>query len=269
MKNYIKEYLKEFKCGTKNMFKEFFYKETNKKQRANMWTFTRLVIPFITLIICVMTLFVTNTLPLLVSAAILTGIAASTDYFDGKSARKYGATSEYGKLLDQVADKVFSGLTGICVAILNPAFLINLLGEVIIASVNLVYKKSNPDLNIKSSKIGKIKEWPLFITLGLGFISKLNPVLDIITKILIMTTFAMQMTAAGNYIKQNEKEIKKMKSKKELFASNELRIDLKKEENTVKEKTLTKENRIQELKQYKEDLLNNNTCETEKILKLK
>ena len=41
---------KEFKNGTKTMFKEFFKKETNKKQRANMWTFARFVIPVITLI---------------------------------------------------------------------------------------------------------------------------------------------------------------------------------------------------------------------------
>ena len=128
----IKKYLKEFKNGTKTMFKEFFKKETNKKQRANMWTFTRLIIPFITTIICIISLFVTNTIPLLISAAALTGFGAITDYFDGRSARKYNSTSEYGKRLDQISDKVFSGMLGINLSILNPMFLITLLGEAII-----------------------------------------------------------------------------------------------------------------------------------------
>ena len=38
--------LKELNDGIKVMFKEFFNKETNKKQRANMWTFSRLVLAF-------------------------------------------------------------------------------------------------------------------------------------------------------------------------------------------------------------------------------
>ena len=36
--------------GTKQLFEEFFTKEANKKQRANMWTFTRLVLPFLIVI---------------------------------------------------------------------------------------------------------------------------------------------------------------------------------------------------------------------------
>ena len=50
IKNTIKSAVKNFKLGTKTMFKEFFNKETNKKQRANMWSFTRIIIPFITII---------------------------------------------------------------------------------------------------------------------------------------------------------------------------------------------------------------------------
>ena len=125
----VKKYLKEFKIGTKKMFKEFFNKETNKKQRANMWTFSRLIIPVITTILCVISLFVTNAVPLLIAAATLTGFGALTDYFDGKSARKHNSTSEYGKRLDQISDKVFSGMLGISLSILNPLFLITLLEE--------------------------------------------------------------------------------------------------------------------------------------------
>ena len=263
----IKKYLKEFKIGTKKMFKEFFNKETNKKQRANMWTFARLVTPFITTIICIITLFVTNTLPLLIAAATLTGFGALTDYFDGKSARKYNSSSEYGKRLDQIADKVFSGMLGISLSILNPMFLITLFGETIISTINIAYKSKYPEIDISSSKIGRIKEWPLFITLGLGFISSLNPVLDVITKIMTILTFSLQLMTAGSYIAQNEKEIKKQK--KETIYPNTLEIDIEEKElEKEKEKIVTKENRIQELKQYKNELLTTNN-EKNKVYKLK
>ena len=263
----IKKYLKEFKNGTKTMFKEFFKKETNKKQRANMWTFTRLIIPFITTIICIISLFVTNTMPLLISAAALTGFGAITDYFDGRSARKYNSTSEYGKRLDQISDKVFSGMLGINLSILNPMFLITLLGEAIISLVNITYKVKYPDIDISSTQIGRIKEWPLFATLGLGFISSLNPILDVITKIMIITTFLLQVITADSYIIQNNMKINKNK-KEENIINNTLEIDLE-EKKYDKEKKITNDKRIQELKQYKDELLNNKTEERNKVLKLK
>ena len=267
MKIDIKKYLKEFKKGTKTMFKEFFKKETNKKQRANMWTFARLIIPFITTIICVISIFVTNTLPLLISAAILTGFGALTDYFDGKSARKHNSSSEYGKRLDQISDKVFSGMLGINLSILNPMFLITLLGEAIISLVNITYKVKYPDIDISSTQIGRIKEWPLFVTLGLGFISSLNPILDIITKIMIITTFALQVITANSYIVQNNKKINTNK-KVDKVINNTLEIDLDEKE-YKKEKKITNDERIQELKQYRNELLTNNIEEKNKVLKLK
>ena len=264
----IKKYLKEFKKGTKTMFKEFFKKETNKKQRANMWTFTRLIIPFITSIICFISLFVANTLPLLISAAVLTGFGALTDYFDGKSARKYNSTSLYGKRLDQISDKVFSGMLGISLSMLNPMFLIILLGEIIISTINIAYKSKHPNINISSTQIGRFKEWPLFITLGLGFISSLNPIIDIITKIMIGLTFTLQLSTAVSYIKENEKELKNITENKEMINDNTLKVDLdeKQKKKTYKKK---KKDRIQELKQYKEKLLTTNDDEHNKILKLK
>lgn len=254
----LKKYLKSFKNGTKNMFIEFFNKNTNKKQRANMWTFTRLIIPVITTLICIISLFVTNTLPFLISATLLTGFGSITDYFDGKSARKHNSTSEYGKLLDQVADKIFSSLTGISLCILNPLFLVNLLGEAIIATINLAYKSKNPNLNIKSSIIGRIKEWPLFITLGFGFISTLNPILNNIATAFIISTFLLQLITAGSYISQNEKSINELKKNEKLHGKNILEItdDNKTEE---KYKVKTKSNEIENLKKYKNELLNYNT----------
>ena len=91
-------------------------------------------------------------------AAIIFVAASITDYFDGRSARKYNSTSEYGKRLDQISDKVFSGMLGINLSILNPMFLITLLGEAIISLVNITYKVKYPDIDISSTQIGRIKE---------------------------------------------------------------------------------------------------------------
>lgn len=266
----IKKYFKEFKTGTKKMFKEFLKKETNKKQRANMWTFSRIVTSFITFFICIISLFLSNTVPILISAAALTTFGAVTDYFDGRSARKHKSTSEYGKLLDQVADKVFSFLLGISLSILNPFFLITLLGEGIISAINLTYKGFNPNLNISSTQIGRIKEWPLFATLGFGFLSSLNPILNIISKIMISITFIIQIITAGTYIIQNNKILKET-NKNDEIEKNNIDIDLEKsntEKENQKQKTRTRDTKIQELKQFKEKLLNKDISK-EKIYKLK
>ena len=119
MKEEIKRAIKEFKNGTKVMFKEFFNKDTNKKQRANMLTFLRLITPIITVILSLIGL-ISGMIPFLIGAGIITGLGALTDYLDGKSARKYGTSSKYGKLLDQISDKVFAGVIGINLLFINP-----------------------------------------------------------------------------------------------------------------------------------------------------
>jgi phosphatidylglycerophosphate synthase len=101
MKDTIKAYYLELKNGIKTMFKEFFNKETNKKQRANMWTFSRLIISIPILILSIIYL-INFSIPLLITNTILVGMGSITDYFDGKSARKYNSSSEFGKKLDQI-----------------------------------------------------------------------------------------------------------------------------------------------------------------------
>lgn len=207
----IKEYTKKFKLGTKKMFKEFFNKETNKKQRANMWTFSRIIVSFIIPILMMIGSITSSTL-VLGLAFFTTGFGALTDYFDGKSARKYNSYSEYGKLLDQIADKVFAFMLGISLSIFNPMFLLSLFGESIIATTNILYKKKYENLNIQSTLIGKIKQWPLFTSLTFGFLSTLIPGLTIAVDSFIILTFLFQLTTMYSYIDQNNEQIKKVKS---------------------------------------------------------
>lgn len=204
----INKYFNEFKNGTKIMFKEFFKKETNKKQRANMWTFSRLVTSFLVAICSILSVLTFNP-GFFISSSVLTAFGGITDYFDGKSARKHNSSSEYGKLLDQVTDKIFTGLVSLSLLLVNPYYLLILLGEVTIASINIGYMNKHKDLKISSTQIGRIKQWPLCFSLILGFLSPINGALNIISNISVDIVIGIQLLTAGSYIKQNNKEVKK------------------------------------------------------------
>jgi len=197
--------------GTKELFEEFFTKEGNEKQRANMWTFTRLVLPFL-IVITSSKSFTSkderNKKIYLAYSAILASFAAVTDYMDGKSARKYNATSEYGKLLDQVADKVFAFVLGLNLTNLDHRYLRIVIGEVLIGAVNLYYRRKDESIDMKSTTIGKIKEWPLFMTLASGYISSIDNRFDKVKDVLMNTTSVMQALTLHSYIKQNKELIK-------------------------------------------------------------
>lgn len=198
----IKKYLKEFSFGLNTMFKEFFNKETNKKQRANMWTFLRLISPIFATF--------TSICSLPVISCIILGFGGLTDFFDGRSARKYNSSSEFGKRLDQVTDKIFAFLSGIAVSIVNPIFIPIVLMEGAIASVNIYYQKKYPTINDKSALVGRIKQFPLFLSIFLGFLSNLNIYLKTITDILVLTTILMQSITFIYYSKTKYLESKKI-----------------------------------------------------------
>ena len=249
----IKNYWCLLKNGTKTMFKEFFNKQTNKKQRANMLTFSRLVISFIIPILTIIAI-ITSLQVIFTSIFVITGIGALTDFLDGRSARKHNSYSEYGKFLDQLADKSFAGMLGISLSFLNPMFLINILGELMVFVTNFTYKLKNENLNLKSTTIGKIKEWPLFISLALGFLSINNPNLNNFVNASIFTTLAFQLATITSYISKNESEIKK-KKKQEEYEKIDFDIEEKEFEKT---KVLQKSNCNEKLNKIseKEQLIN-------------
>lgn len=252
VKNSIKQGLTEFKLGTKTMFKEFFNKETNKKQRANMWTFLRLIIPLITIITSIIAISISSPV-LFLATGLIAGFGAVTDYFDGKSSRKHNSASKYGKLLDQVSDKIFAGIMGINLLFINFNYIFILLGELLIAGINVVYKLKYNDLDITSTKMGKIKEWPLFITLSLGFLSPINSTLLAISNMSILFTLLFQIETAESYLMNNSKEAKILEIKKVNINAENIE-----EKDDTKELTLTKEKENTRLDQYKNlrDVLN-------------
>ena len=264
MKEMLKKFWVDFTTGTKTMFKEFFNKDTNKKQRANMWTFARLITPLVTLLLSIIAIITASPI-LFISTAVIAGFGALTDKFDGASARKHQSYSEYGKVLDQIKDKSFAGIIGFNLLFLNLNYIFILLGELAIALTNISYKLKYKDLNINSTLTGKIKQTPLFLSLALGYLSALNPSLLSVSNISILIAILFQTSTVLSYIKTNNKEVKKLKFKDLENYIKEL--DKQEEE---KEKVLTKsidsknniENNIsiskqcEDLKKLKEELIN-------------
>ncbi len=75
----------------------------------NKITVTRIILVFIVLILAnIYHLFPYSiALTIQIIAAVLTVIAAYTDLLDGQIARKYNLVSDFGKLIDPLADKIF------------------------------------------------------------------------------------------------------------------------------------------------------------------
>lgn len=197
----------EFIQGTKIMFQEFFNKKTNKMQRANMWSFTRLVL-VIPIIITVLLYFFTKNNDVLVITGILALLGGITDYFDGKSARKYNSCSEYGKKLDQIADKTFCGTLSISLTLIKPIYIITFIMELLIILINTMFNLKFKDINNDSNIVGKIKQWPLFLLLFVSFFSVLNPIIYKISLVLLILTTIMQLATIISYIDKHTKEIK-------------------------------------------------------------
>lgn len=212
MVNQIKEFLIKFNKDTKLMFKELFNKKTNKKQRANMWTFSRLIISFLIPIFALLSIL-TSSFTLFIGTVGLTSFGALTDFLDGRSAKKHNSFSEYGRLLDQIADKVFSAMISITLILFSPVFLTALIGEGMIAFTNATYKIKYKHMKIKSTQVGRIKQWPLFISFVLGLLTILNPSLSFITNISLVLTIFLQTLTIISYIKSNNKAIKMLKRK--------------------------------------------------------
>ena len=265
MKEMLKKYYEEFKVGTKKMFNEFFKKETNKKQRANMWTFARFIIPIITLTTSIIAIS-TASIPLFIGTGIMAGMGAVTDFFDGKSARKHGSTSEYGKILDQASDKFFAGIIGINLLFLNPLYIFILLGEALIAVVNISYKLKHKDLDIKSTMIGRIKEWPLFFTLALGYLSTINPTLFTISNFSILLTSVFQLTTAASYIESNNKAIKKINKLEKIKLAESLETventnekvktkSIESKNQFIENKTITRTEQCENLRKLRDELI--------------
>lgn len=211
------------------------------RQIPNILTFLRLTAP---LFIIPSAIF--GSLPL--TLGLIAGFGL-TDFADGFIARKYNLTSDLGRDLDAICDKVFALTLLLAASVANPILLTSVLLESVIAGINTVKKINGQDP--KSTMTGKVKTWFLFSLIGAALLSSFEPINEIFN-VLLPTTAIMQILTISSYIKDNQKKENKKDSLPNTNQSIELNIQ---EDDNSKEKVLESKQEdlsLDELKSLKE-----------------
>lgn len=198
MKKIIIDFFKEFRGQLRDIKKNGI-----KKHIPNILTFSRALSPFI-----IIPSILLNEIGIAIGALV---IFALTDFLDGKIARKFNCTSDFGIKLDAVCDKIFAMSLVIPAAFQFYVLIFNLILELAISYTNLLsFAKGN---NPRSTLIGKVKTTFLSITLILIYIPKIDVRIlfgaSIITLIFQVITLIKYITIDMDKDKKKEIIIKK------------------------------------------------------------
>ena len=129
---------------------------------------TMLRVLLVPVFILVMTLNIGLSFPLVnIIAAFVFLITALTDMFDGKIARKYDLVTDFGKIMDPVADKfmVFSALI-VLISVDEFAYmrgiliwvtLVVIFRELFVTSMRMVVSEKASSANLAANWLGKVK----------------------------------------------------------------------------------------------------------------
>ncbi len=204
MKKEKNSVFEEYKKQIKEALNDLKTKGRRHRQIPNILTVLRLTAPFF-----IIPAAFSGNIPLAIG---LTAGFGLTDLADGFIARHWELTSELGKNLDAVCDKVFAGTLLIAASFANPILLCNLALEGAIAGIN-IYKTIKGE-EVHSTFIGKAKTWALFTLAGLGLIT---PILNMTTPLnaLVGVTSAMQALTIVSYLFKNDDNPPKGKMKDE------------------------------------------------------
>ena len=136
-------------------------------------------------------------------AAALFIIASLTDMLDGKIARKYNLVTNFGKVMDQLADKLLVCSALICMIELRelPAWMVIIIisREFIISGFRLV--ASDNGVVIAASYWGKFKT--TFQMIGVVLLIFNIPALSMVTTIVIWIALALTVISLVDYVVKN------------------------------------------------------------------
>ena len=158
----IKNVLKNYKLLFKDALNDLKTKGKRHKQIPNILTLTRLIAAPLFIIPTA----IAGNVPFIV---IFTLLFSLTDAVDGFIARRYNLISELGKDLDAICDKFFAGTLLIAASCFSPILLFNLVGELVIAIINIKHKLDGKQPG--SLYVGKIKTCVLYPLLGIGILN--------------------------------------------------------------------------------------------------
>lgn len=251
-KHVIEEYNKNKQEYLDSLKQEKTFINRFKKRLPNILTKSRIVAPFLIIPAAIFSNFTV--------ATIIAGTFGLTDAFDGHLARKWNATSEYGRKLDVISDKVFALGLILPLLITNPLIIL----PTILLEFGISFVSTKAELNNKhpkSSILGKVKTNFLYITLTTLYLSKcfsfsINYLLPLIgiTNI-AQTATVIQYQCAS---KKDEKEI----DFKNVEKSNE-------RDNVESDKIEKIKQEIREYKQIKNNLLKDPEKEKDFVKKMK
>jgi len=112
------------------------------------------------------------------AAAVLVGVAAATDWIDGRLARRWGVTSKLGSFLDTTADKLL--VTGVLIALVaveraSPWIAALIIGrELVIMGLRGVIAVEGTVM--PASPLGRLKTTVQFLAVGLAVVRLGDPV---------------------------------------------------------------------------------------------
>jgi len=199
----ISEYMKKYEEDFKRVKEDLSDIKTWYKQIPNLLTIARPI----GMVPANILFFTGNIVP----AFLLTVGLLSTDFFDGKLARKWNVQSKLGADLDAVGDKIMFLGMALPLVISHPFMLVNLLFEGLIAGVNVLGRING--LDTKTVFSGKVKTWFLFLTLGFGYLVEFFNVPVMVLNLLMSSTMIAQSFAFVDYIN----EYKRMKKEKKIL----------------------------------------------------
>lgn len=186
----------DIKSRYKEQFKEVIAdlktKGRRKKQIPNLLTASRALAPFIIIPLSIM-----GQLPM---ALVATALFATTDFFDGALARKWGVCSDFGRDLDATVDKIFAGTLLISFSIAKPLLLVPLAFEATIGAINTIEKIKGH--NPKTVLIGKFKTASLSLLIIELIIATYASISSIVLNLTLIQTIILQGLTTGNYLKK-------------------------------------------------------------------
>lgn len=141
-----------------------------------------------------------------IPALIVFIVASVTDFFDGKIARKYNLVTNFGKIMDPLADKilVYAAFSIFVEAHIVPAwmFIIILFREFIVAGMRTV--AASEGIVIAAAMSGKLKTVLQMIAVPLLIISSLNPIIAMLGKVFLWASLVMTIVSGVEYINNNK-----------------------------------------------------------------
>lgn len=140
-------------------------------------------------------------------ACVIFCAASFTDFLDGYIARKYNLVTDFGKFMDPLADKLL-----VCTALIlfvwsnriNPLVVIVIVGRDFIVSGVRLIAASKGEV-IAASYWGKVKTLVQMIMIILILIEFDLTIMDIVTKITVITAFLLTLISLFDYMWKNRK----------------------------------------------------------------